>query len=134
MSEKLSKTARAAQSAVERGQQASKKKEVRTVEDAIRDIRNNRAGGLFHSNMNDIDMLLAEYDAALAQIETLRKIAAEMSAATERRIVELKDELRVATETVAPFEATHTNGEIPVTTQPSLLSENAAQPAPTTEG
>lgn len=49
------------------GQQALKEKIVLTAEQAIREIRNLRAGKLFIGNMEYVDHLLAAYDAAIQQ-------------------------------------------------------------------
>jgi|SRR5690242_15813822 len=56
----LSKTARAAMRAGSAGEQ--QKQKVRTTEEIIRDLRNNRASHL-HVSPTDVDVLLAEYDA-----------------------------------------------------------------------
>jgi hypothetical protein len=50
------------------GQQAPKEQIVLTTEQAIKEIRNLRAGKLFVGNMEYVDHLLAAYDALLAQI------------------------------------------------------------------
>ncbi len=81
MSPELSKTARAAQRAVEAGQ--AKKKEERTPEKAIAELRLNRASGLYIAP-TDVDMLLVEYDA--------------LALRADARITELKGEAKTMEE------------------------------------
>ncbi len=50
------------------GQQAPKEQVILTQEQAIKEIRNLRAGKLFVCNMEYVDHLLAAYDALLNQI------------------------------------------------------------------
>jgi hypothetical protein len=64
----LSKTAKAAKAAVERSQ--VKKKEVRSTEAILADLRNNRASGL-HVSPTDVDVLFAEYDRITAAVKAL---------------------------------------------------------------
>ena len=114
----MSKTARAAQSAVERGQQASKKKEVRTFEDAIRDIRSNRAAKLFHSNMNDIDMLLAEYDKTLKTLKDKQVILDSFvigTASDQQRLSANSERIAELEAQVAAFKADAPTEAVPVT-------------------
>lgn len=73
----LSKTARAAQKAVEAGQ--SKKKEERSVEKMIADLRLNRASGLACA-FTDVDALLAEYDKLQTRLDSFVSGAAQMDA------------------------------------------------------
>ena len=49
------------------GQQAPKEQVILTQEQAIREIRNLRAGKLFVGNMEYVDHLLAAYDAAIQE-------------------------------------------------------------------
>jgi len=61
----LSKTARASM-----GKQV-KESHVETTEEAIRQIRLNRAGGLHIGDMSRVDKLLKAYDEALLRVERL---------------------------------------------------------------
>jgi len=96
----LSKTAKAAQKAVAVGEVASKKKEERTPEKAIVELRGNRASGL-HVSPTDVDMLLAEFDKVVAHALKMTQLVEEMEDAKQgtEDIVEfqnrkLKDEYK----------------------------------------
>jgi hypothetical protein len=62
---------------------AQKPKEELTPAQAIQEIRNLRRAKLFVSNMEMVDVLLAEYDKALAGVEELASIRAELALARQ---------------------------------------------------
>lgn len=100
----LSKTARAAMKAVQAGQ--AKKVVERTPEMAIRDLRLNRDAHL-HVSPTDVDVLLVEYDKALARITTLEseaKTAAEVLGSLQNvnstRIAQLEGQIAALMKTI----------------------------------
>ena len=77
----LSKTARASMG------KATKEVHVETTEEAIKAIRDNRAGGLHIGDMSRVDKLLAAYDEAMLELKDIAEASVAMFKAVIPEVV-----------------------------------------------